>query len=86
MSLNFQRFSLRLCGVAVNAYLTMLLDTGVLHCEYVPYIFDLFFFFRTEVTVIRYDPTCMSLSNLFLFKFYTDAYSISEEKMTTWKS
>ena len=25
----------RLCGVAVNAYLTMLLDTGVLHCEYV---------------------------------------------------
>lgn len=24
----------RLCGVAVNAYLTMLLDTGVLHCKY----------------------------------------------------
>ena len=23
----------RLCGVAVNAYLTMLLDTGVLHCD-----------------------------------------------------
>lgn len=23
----------RLCGVALNAYLTMLLDTGVLHCE-----------------------------------------------------
>lgn len=23
----------RLCGLAVNAYLTMLLDTGVLHCE-----------------------------------------------------
>lgn len=23
----------RLCGVAINAYLTMLLDTGVLHCE-----------------------------------------------------
>ena len=23
----------RLCGVAINAYLTMLLDTGVLHCD-----------------------------------------------------
>lgn len=23
----------RLCGLALNAYLTMLLDTGVLHCE-----------------------------------------------------
>mmetsp|Transcript_25725 Transcript_25725/g.56913 ORF Transcript_25725/g.56913 Transcript_25725/m.56913 type:complete len:117 (+) Transcript_25725:1683-2033(+) len=23
----------RLCGLAVNAYLTMLLDTGVLHCD-----------------------------------------------------
>merc|ERR1719201_304393 len=23
----------RLCGVALNAYLTMLLDTGVLHCD-----------------------------------------------------
>ena len=23
----------RLCGVALNAYLTMLLDTGTLHCD-----------------------------------------------------
>ena len=23
----------RLCGVAINAYLTMLLDTGTLHCD-----------------------------------------------------
>ena len=23
----------RLCGVAISAYLTMLLDTGVLHCD-----------------------------------------------------
>ena len=23
----------RLCSVAINAYLTMLLDTGVLHCD-----------------------------------------------------
>lgn len=23
----------RLCGIALNAYLTMLLDTGVLHCD-----------------------------------------------------
>ena len=29
------RLLCRLCGVAVNAYLTMLLDTGVLHCEFV---------------------------------------------------
>lgn len=23
----------RLCGIALNAYLTMLLDTGTLHCD-----------------------------------------------------
>ena len=44
----FNIFFFRLCGVAVNAYLTMLLDTGVLHCEYVSYIFDLFFFLEPK--------------------------------------
>ena len=28
----------RLCGVAINAYLTMLLDTGCLHCDPHPYV------------------------------------------------
>ena len=32
----------RLCGVAINAYLTMLLDTGVLHCDPHPGTFCLF--------------------------------------------
>lgn len=31
----------RLCGVAVNAYLTMLLDTGVLHCDPVSLLYHL---------------------------------------------
>lgn len=31
----------RLCGVAINAYLTMLLDTGVLHCD--PHVSGIFF-------------------------------------------
>lgn len=30
----------RLCGVAINAYLTMLLDTGVLHCDPHPGMYD----------------------------------------------
>ena len=41
----------RLCGVAINAYLTMLLDTGVLHCD--PHPGNLL---RTTVRVDRDRP------------------------------
>ena len=54
----------RLCGVAVNAYLTMLLDTGVLHCDPHPgsdtplYILQLRYF---ELSLAY---SCMCIGNL----------------------
>ena len=41
----------RLCGVANNAYLTMLLDTGELHCDPHPGNFA----FRTDGSIVLYD-------------------------------
>ena len=57
----------RLCGVAVNAYLTMLLDTGVLHCDPHPgsdtplYIPQLRYF---ELQIISLAYSCMGIGNL----------------------
>lgn len=57
----------RLCGVAINAYLTMLLDTGVLHCD--PHVSDILSALNNSKLVTKV------ILNLFCFFCYL-SYSL----------